>query len=338
MSIDITRPSLFRSILYFGLLYLLFRFREYGSAEAFVVGTAGAAMAGLMPLGQWLAEWFAAHGVWTEMVLFLLSLLNAFYLTRILARNLIYRERTYIPALIYLIVAQGYALSGGTVVGLTVAFLVIMAFDNMIQSHGRAHHAGYFLHAGVALGLAPILYAPAVLFLLLLPLGFVLFRQNRRNVMIALLGYLLPIFFSSYILWGMGDDFGATLRQLFAGLVTPASGGDLPGVIARMGPWDYGLLGLLLLLTVTALVQFSQNRETMRRRALRGNTLLIWMLFLAVGMTALPGRSAVVFPIVAVPLAAIIPACFNRRSGWWPNLLYALMIGSVISYNLFLIW
>ncbi|MDR0954332.1 MAG: hypothetical protein LBM20_02990 [Rikenellaceae bacterium] len=338
MSIDLTRPSLFRSILYFGLLYALFCFREYGAAQAFGVGTADAAMAGLMPLGQWLAEWFAVHTVWNEIVSFLLCLLNAFYLTRILARNLIYRERTYIPALIYLIVARGYALSGGTIIGLAVAFLLILAFDNMIQSHGRAHYSGYFLHAGVALGLAPILYAPAVVFLLLLPLGFMLFRQNGRNVVIALLGYLLPIFFASYILWGMGDDFGATLRQLFASLVTSASEGGLPGVIARMGPWDYGLLGLLLLLTVTALVQFGQNRESMRRRALRGNTLLVWMLILAVGMTALPGRSAVVLPIVAVPLAAIIPACFNRRTGWWPNLLYALMIGSIIGYNIYLIW
>lgn len=38
-------------------------------------------------------------------------------------------------------------------------------------------------------------------------------------------------------------------------------------------------------------------------------------------------------PILAVPLSAIIPACFNRKSGWWPNLLYLLMLWSVAIYN-----
>lgn len=329
MSLDLTRPSLFRSVLYFLMLYALFRIREYTAVEPALPSGE------MMPLESWFTRFFERHLVWKEIALLLLTFLNAFYITRILSRNLIYLERTYVPALIYLAVALGYTVSGLTPIALAVSFLLVFAVDDMIKSYKKEENFGYFLHASVALGLAPILYAPAAIFVLLLPVGFVLFRQNGRSVATAILGYLLPLFFCSYVLWGMGEDFSETVRRIFS-IVTASSPGEL--FIFRMQPWDYALAGLFLFLTAVALVHFSRNRATMRRRSLRGYTIFIWTLVIALGMTALPCRSLDMLPIVAVPLAAVIPACFNRKSGWWPNLLYVLMIGSVVAYNLFLLF
>ncbi len=325
MGIDWTRPGLFRSVVYFLLLLALFRLRAYAGGET------GTGLEEMMPLGRWLADLFEGRAVWRETMLALLSLLNAFYITRILSQNLIYLERTYVPALIYGMIALGYAVSEATPATLTAAFLLIFALDNLIRSYRRESHPGYFLNASVALGLMALLYAPAAVLGLLLPVGLVLFKQNWRGAATAVIGFLLPLFFCSYVLWGMGGDFGETARQIGDRLTAPAAG-ESP--ISWMQPWDYALAGLLVLLTVVAPVHLFTGRTSMRRRSVRGHTLFFWTLVLVAGMTVLPTRSLDLLPIAAVPLAALIPACFNRRSGWWPNLLFALMLGSVILYNL----
>ena len=327
MGIDFTRPNLFRAILYFLLLYLLFRFRDLYPGG--VIETAEDPM---MPLQHGLAGFFGKHPFWREIAMLGLCLSNAFGITRILSRNLIYLERTFVPALIYPLVALGYSSSAMTPVTLMAAFLVIFAIDSMIKSHKREENFGYFLHASVALGFAPLLYAPSVVFLLLLPIGCSLFRQNWRSIVTAILGYFLPVFFCSYVFWGMGDDFGGTIRQIIT-VITTRSGEAF--FVLRMEAWDYVLAGLFLVLTVLAMAGFSRTRTQLRRRAIRGFAVFGWTLLLTLGMSLLPGGSPDLLPILAVPLAALIPAAFNRKSGWYPNLLYLSMIWIVVAYNLF---
>ena len=39
--------------------------------------------------------------------------------------------------------------------------------------------------------------------------------------------------------------------------------------------------------------------------------------------------------LLAVPLAVIIPTCFNRRESTWLGIAYLLLLVSMIAYNLF---
>ena len=325
MSIDFTRPSLLRTVLYFVVFYAIFRGREFLPADP------QQAASTMMPLEAALAGFFGRHIVLTEVVTFFFAFLNAFYITRILSRNLIFLERTYLPALVYLLVATGYTSSQLSVIMLAVSFLVIYAIDSMIRSHKKSGNFGHFLHASVVLGLAPLLYAPSVIYFGLLLVGFAVFRKDGRSIVISLAGYLLPIFFCSYILWGMKEPFLLTVQQIGTIVTTP----DPEALfIFRMTAWDYALTALFLLLTIIGLVNFAQKYKSMRSRAQNGYRMFAWSLVVALGMVALPCRSLDMLPMLAVPLAVIIPACFNRQLGWVPNLLYILLMGSMLAYNL----
>ena len=48
-----------------------------------------------------------------------------------------------------------------------------------------------------------------------------------------------------------------------------------------------------------------------------------------------PGRSVGELMLLAVPLAVIIPTCFNRRESTWLGIAYLLLLVSMIAYNLF---
>lgn len=57
----------------------------------------------------------------------------------------------------------------------------------------------------------PLVYAPALPLLLLLPLAVLLFRRTFREVVVATAGLLLPIFTACYVSWGSGAEFTAPL-------------------------------------------------------------------------------------------------------------------------------
>lgn len=325
MSIDFTRPNLFRALLYFLLLYLLFRSREWFVAEPAVFADVAMGSPGV-----WLAGFFENHPVWKEIFLFVVMFSTAFSITRILSRNLIYLERTFVPVMIYPLVALGYSSSPATPVVALAALLLVFAVDNIIKAYKQEANSGFFLNASVALGTALLIYPAAVVFFFLLPVGFILFRQSWRSVIVALFGYFFPIALYSYIQWGMGYPFMETAVEMFFAILRSDSGGGL----FRMGIWEYVLSGFFLFLTVFALIEFFRGQTKIRRRTLRGFVTFSWTLLFALSLFALPCRSVDMFPLLAVPLAAVIPAAFNRKSGWFPNLLYILMIWIVLSYNL----
>lgn len=325
MSFDITRQSLFKTILYFLIFYTVFRSREY------LFPAPGAGTEAMMPLEKLFYDLMGGSFILNEVVTFLLTFINSFYISRILSRNLIFLERTYMPSLIYLIVSIGYCASAMTPVTLTVAFLVLFAIESMIASHKRREQFGYFLHAAVALGFTPLLYPPAAVLVLLLPVGFIIFRRDWRDMVTALTGYLLPLFFCSYVLWGMGESFWLISRQICDLIITPV---HPPFFWLGMNVWDYALTGIYFGATGLSLFAFAGRYKNMRSRAFNGYLTFIWTLAIMLGMLALPCRDLSMLPLVAIPLAVIIPTYFNRRSGWLPNLFYAIILLSILTYNI----
>ena len=325
MTVTLTRPNLFRTSLYFVVLYWLFRATGFAGPDAsFAPDT-------LMPIEGWLMGLLGKYPVWGEILRFATVVLAAFGTARVIIRHSVYRERTYIPALIYLLVALGYYSSVRTPMLALEAFLLVFAVDNMLLSHKRTENFGYFLQAAVALGVMPLLYAPTLVFLPLLVVGFFLFRQNWRSVVTALIGYLFPVFLCCYAWWGMDGEFLEPVYRLWSILITPAA---TPIEFSAMGPWEYILTLLFFGLTIYSILLFAGRYKTTRSRAKRGFVIFIWAWVCTLGMIALPCRSLDMLPLIAVPMAALIPGGMIRKNGWLPNLLYVGMIAVVLLYQL----
>ncbi len=319
--ICLTRPNLFRASLYFTGLYLLFRLTgtpEYSTVHAPTV---------MMPPETWICTFLDLHHDWAEGLCFFFIALTAFALVRVVVRHSIYLEQTFLPALVYLLVALGAGFTDRTPLMALVAFLLVYALDQLILSHKREENFGHFLQAGVTLGLMPLLYAPTVVFVLLLPVGFVLFRQNWRSVVTTLIGYLFPMALCCYIGWGMGNTFLEPVFRLAEILSTPV-------VSPPFGPWELMLAALFVGLTVWSLMLFTLRHKPTRSRTIRGTSLLVWTWIAAAFMLALPGHSLDMLPIVAVPLAGLIPGGLIRMNGWIPNLLIIILFLAVIGYSL----
>lgn len=326
MRLDLTRWNLSWTLLSASALLLL----VWGRMET---STSGMSATGDMPLGEWLSAAAATRPHSAGIVCLILALWNSLLLTRILSRNMVLPERTYLPFLLYPAMAFGCSFDPATALpALAAAGLMVRSFDLMIASFRRTVLLGPLFDASLAAGIALLVWGHTAVYLFLLPVALVLFKKSAREWVVAWIGYLLPFAVCSYVYWGMGYSFGYVFERLTAHLVGAFSPvrplfDDIP---------DPVLLVFWSTCTVTAVlaaITFWRRSETMRTRAYKSFVYFLWILFFSLFATGL-ARSASGFPLLAAPLSVVIPAYFGRHRGWIPDLIYLAMMGSIVCYDI----
>jgi len=279
-----------------------------------------------MPVGAWL------EGVtpqWTGVVpIAILILINAFLLTHIGTRNMLYLPKSYMPAVAYVAVACGVFFSRDSLVAVVASFFIVAGLSVIIP--GFRHEVSFdrCFRGAALVGCSVLFYAPAALMVVALPLMLAIFLRSGREQIVALAGFLLPTAAGAYIFWGMGRNGGYLFERLAAILFTPAAATGHPGMAFIAAA---SLTVLVLFLSVGTYIA---SAGTMRTRPYRiVLAFLVLLVVLAAGF-AFPGRSASLVNVLAAPMAIIVPFYFARYIGATPLVIYLAWIFSVIGMNL----
>ena len=321
---ELTRLNLSWTLLLFALLLGLF----WGRSELLPVAADG----GDMPLGALLNRFCAGYPVTAKTLAAVLLLLNGILLLRIVSRNMILTDRSYIPIIVYLLVAAGCSFGSTALGAVTVSLLAICSFDQMLGSFRRAVQYGKLFNAALLAGLTSLIWSHAVVYALLLPVSLILFKKGGREWIVAWVGFLLPWAICSYVYWGMGYPFGHVTDTLAENLTNLAAPGDFPEILRR--PELPVFWGMCLTTVVLSLISFIRRSDTIRTRAYKSYIYFLWILLFSAAPFAFPGRSVQDLPMIAAPLAIIIPPYFIRYRGWIPGLIYFVLVGSIVFYNL----
>lgn len=339
MSLDLTRQSLLKTLFYFVLLAVIFWGAELvdpvrsGLAAAAYGEQVVAPPAG-MPLGtlidQWL-EYVPGVGILLSSIL---VFVNSFFVTRVVIRNVIFLERTYMPAIIYLLVSSGYYNSYMSFRPLLVAFLVLAAAEIIFKSYNyKALATGPYMIVGFIFGTAGAIYASALFLAALIPVGLFIFRLfDIREWIAAIGGWLMPLFFSAYGVWLAGGDFLSVIPACRDALMTPLG---LPSA-SLISSFEWTFIGCVAVLFVLSIVTFLGRSRSYKLKPFKVYIFFIWTLVIAALILAfVPCRSFYQLPILAIPLAVIIPTYFNsRKPNFISNFLYALMMGCAVVIHL----
>ena len=173
--------------------------------------TSGAVREALPLLGGQLARFQAAYPVWSKFAAGFMLLFAGMCTGRISIRYNLYTVGTCLPIPLYAIVACGIATGGNYLAGFAASMLLALATKNYCRAFCNGYGFDAIFRASLYLGLMPLIYAPALPLLLLLPLAVLLFRRTFREVVVATAGLLLPIFTACYVSWGSGAEFTAPL-------------------------------------------------------------------------------------------------------------------------------
>ena len=109
---EITRLNLSWTLLFFGLFLGLF----WGRSELLPTAAGGADM----PLGSLLNRFSATYPIAAKTLAAVLLFLNSILLLRIVSRNMILTDRSYMPIIVYLLVAAGCGFGSSALGAITV--------------------------------------------------------------------------------------------------------------------------------------------------------------------------------------------------------------------------
>lgn len=261
---------------------------------------------------------------WYAVVTILFTMGQALYINAVVNRHKLFGKSNFVTAYLYVSLSALHPSFGMFSEVLLANWFIIAGVDLLLTMHQTNTPRQVIFNTGFAFSLAAMIHPPALLFMPAMFMTLSLMRQfNVAEWMVALLGYLTPIYFSAGCLYLFGDlsefsswaSFGFSLPS---GLEDPTL---LIGTVV-------GVLILLVLGLYTIQGQIVKVGVFVRR----GWSVLTMVLFSAT-FVALFTRISVdnAWLITIVPLSIIIaPAINNEKTKRFSNFVFYFSLALVI--------
>ncbi len=265
----------------------------------------------------------------------LATFLNATLLAGMIVRYSVSTVRTYLPMIIYLMAACGVWFPVGSASAALVPLLLTAAAIQSIAAFKRSYQFGHVFKSAFCVGLIPMIYAPAVLIVPIVPVTLALYRRTPREAVVAVAGLFLPLLMCSVVWWGLGEPFRYTAASLYEKTFAATGGTTLAELYAGTGAPVRAYLGLFAALTLCSVCIILRALPALRTRARKIYIHFLWLSVLCLATAFLPGSSLVSLGMLAVPCCVTVSACFIRHRGWIPFAAYLLLAVLMLYINLF---
>jgi hypothetical protein len=254
-----------------------------------------------MPLWGVTAGAFSAMPLLAVVLSYALMLVVALVMVRFNIAIFFIPRRTYLPALLYVIL---YSLFPGEMVlnpALPAALLVMIGLWRMISAYRANGLASNFFDAALLISAGSMFYAGAVWFILLVFIGALILRSpDLREITFALAGALLPwllLYAVWYVTGGSVADLTETVRHnLFDERLSVYISRTMVILLAATG-----------LNFLPAIVSLAGEMPTQKIRSRKTFEMLLWMTFICLAAYIfVPSVSVEMNAMTAIPVAFII--------------------------------
>jgi hypothetical protein len=209
---------------------------------------------------------------------------------------------------------------------LLVNSLLIWVFYRLINLYNNNSPKTAIFNVSMLVGLLPLMYSPAVVFLVLLMFALLLTRPFRiTEWMVALLGFTTPYYFLFVVLF--------LANQWNWQKVVPAISFHLPQLPGSL--WITAGIGLMVIPFMIGAWYVQVNLGKMLIQMRKSWSLLLALLIVSVLIILVnPGNNYLHWLPVVVPLAAFHAAAYYYLPGrWFSLLLHWVMFGFIILLN-----
>ena len=190
----------------------------------------------------------------------------------------------------------------------------------LLRSLHNAEETDSVFFAAVLLGATALFYPPCVVLFVAIPIAVFALALSLRQALLMLIGYFIPLFVASYIVWYGGGGFLDLATKLYEAISTSTM-----AAVERVPYVSIVFASMALLLIVWGIV-YAAIRSTKTftlTRVRRAFYLFLWVMLLSVTTVALPGRDISACAIIAVPATVllsfsldVLPPNFATISYW----------------------
>jgi hypothetical protein len=303
------------------LLSIIFWFNPF-IKDIGAQGTDGASM----PLFLVMEYLLPHHPLILKIVGFVLFLSIAFLINRLNTKFIFIPERTYLPAIIYIIIICGLITKKELLPVLPATILLLIAIERLLDSYKTESLSYNTFDAGLLLGIGSLFYFPLSYYMIFIWSALLILRQFYwREWLFTLIGYFL----SYAVLYGIYYLIGRDHGEIFRAIKTTLTYHPLPcftKVQWAMG----GYLVLLILIASRYLIKIYSGKKILPRKAYN-LFLIIFLLSIAI-FVFVPSVSIEILIVASVSVSLLISHVFiTAKKSKWLIILFDFFILSLFA-------
>jgi hypothetical protein len=258
-----------------------------------------------MPFYGLLASLTKSSGFTGAFLPALLATTTAFLLVSFNTSSFFISERTYLPALLYILAGGLFPEYQAMNPALPASIFLILAMMRISDSYRKKGLANNFFDAGLLISTGSLFYANLIWFAILIFIGIIIIRNiNLTEILITLLGILTPYFLVTGIYYVLGRDPDSVLSLIRDNL------------FLKTMHYQFTRLSIVSLIVasvivLTGLAHLYSLLSIKKIKARKTFSLLIWLFLISVAVYyASPSVSVEIVWISAIPCSYILTHYF----------------------------
>ncbi|MFW6389015.1 MAG: hypothetical protein ACOCZI_00115 [Marinilabiliaceae bacterium] len=273
---------------------------------------------------------FGQNNILGASLSFLMVLLIALTINRVVGRYGLLGKQSVLPALMYGLLVSGFLPVQRLHVVWIFTFFLLLGIERIMGAAASSRKEGRCFDAGLLTGVGALIYAKGVFFfpVLIVVMG-VLRLLTLRTFIASLLGVLLPFILSTgyFFLKGGADEFLLTvvLNQL-----------------SNTGQFSHTLgsqvyLPLMVVLTLMGLINLFRYMPVQKIVTRKHLKVIVWIILLTAAATLTPFFSVEITPLVAIGPAVVFAFWLDKMTRrFWRELFLWFLVGVTIAAQFFL--
>lgn len=284
-----------------------------------------------MPLYSLLTNYLSPELFYSKVLTLLTIVAVSFYLLHINGKYIIIKQRTYLPAFLFILISTAFTPLQRINPAVFSSFFIVLAFDHIFAIYQNNNPLDNIFRAGVSLSIASLFYAPAMVFSLSVFIGLVILRSfYLREWIVSFLGLALPWgVFLLVQLW-FNVDFVDSYSLVKNNLITQTESSIdelIPIIFASA-------IGISTFFALVYMIPSMANQKISVRKY---QIIFFWFLLLTILVFFIvPTSSYEVAYFAAFPLSFQLTNYFSTTRGkFWPEVFFVLIIMAAIAMQLY---
>ena len=208
-----------------------------------------------------------------------------------------------LPIPLYGMLACGVFVASNTLATATASLCFAVALYLLIRSLHNVGEKDSLFFASLLLGTMVLLSPPCVILALVIPIAILLFTLTPRQALLMVVGYLIPLFGASYVMWYRGDDFLEFGRNLCGHLLSTQA-----VEVEHLPYLSFAIVTFIAALLICGAVYAVVRPDKMflLARVRRSLHFFVWVSLLTLAILWIPACNLSVCAIVAVPVTILL--------------------------------
>lgn len=276
-----------------------------------------------MPLYTSIFQLLSKNRVLFAIISFAIVLTQGFLLIGFNKKHILISNRTFLPAFFYIFITGSIVLCQAFSPVLLGGFFIFYAIDFLFRTYRIDYALNEIYMSGFLIAIASFFWAPFIYFIILLFISLIIMRTfNLREWIIALLGFVTPLFFMFVIYYVFVPEQDSLNLLYFVISELTISENlihiDMPYYVF------FSFLILLILVTSIKIIGNYQSKKIKTRKYFEINW---WYFFVAILLFAVLKRSSLdIIYLVALPVSFLLTEFFySVRSKTVLNIILLLL-------------